>query len=271
MDGARVLIVEDTEEVAEMLVLYLGSRGLKVSVAPDGATALQLAREVLPNLIMLDVGLPDTDGYTLFTQFREFVRTRFIPVLFLTRRNKKADKIAGLQLGADDYITKPFDLDELYLRVQNCINRALREHLTDPHTGLPTGPVAREAVAVARAKPERVAVEFKLKNTSPFLDLYGALAVSDLLRYTALLLNRMLNTFGTPDDFLGQTGEETFVIVSAADKVDYIRKTALERFDADVLQHYNLAERQGANVRTTNSAGQKLIVPALKLEAVTLG
>ena len=271
MNGARVLIVEDTEEVAEMLVLYLGSRGLKVSVAPDGATALQLAREVLPNLIMLDVGLPDTDGYTLFTQFREFVRTRYIPVLFLTRRSKKSDKIAGLQLGADDYITKPFDLDELYLRVQNCLNRALREHLTDPHTGLPTGPVAREEVARARARPERVAVEFRLKHVSEFLDLYGPLALSDLLRYTALLLNRVLNTVGTPDDFVGQTGENVFVVVSAADKIERVRKTILERFDADALQHYNFPERQGAQVKVTTSGGQKLTVPRVQLEAVTLG
>lgn len=268
MDGARVLIVEDTEEVAEMLVLFLGSRGLKVTIAPDGETALRVVREVLPNLIMLDVGLPDTDGYTLFTKFREISRTRYIPVLFLTRRNKKSDKIAGLQLGADDYITKPFDLEELYLRVQNCVNRALRDHLSDPNTGLPTGPIARDEMAKARGQADRATLEFRVQHLSEFRDLYGVLAVTDVLRYTALLLNRELNTHGSPDDFLGQTGDESFVLLTAPSKVEALRKTILEKFDHDAAQHYSLAERQGEKVKVTGPLGQKQVVPLLRLEAV---
>jgi DNA-binding response OmpR family regulator len=268
MDGARVLIVEDTEEVAEMLVLFLGSRGFKVTIAPDGETALKLVREVLPNLIMLDVGLPDTDGYTLFSQFREIGRTRYIPVLFLTRRNKKSDKIAGLQLGADDYITKPFDLEELYLRVQNCVNRALRDHLSDPNTGLPTGPVTREELAKAKGKADRAALEFHLRHLGEFRDLYGALAVADVLRYTALLLNRQLNTLGSPDDFLGQLGEEAFVLLTAPEKIESLRKTVLDRFDHDATQHYSFGERHGDKVKVTGPLGQKRLVPVLRLEAV---
>jgi DNA-binding response OmpR family regulator len=266
MDGARVLIVEDTEEVAEMLVLFLGSRGLKVTIASDGETALKLVREVLPNLIMLDVGLPDTDGYTLFTRFREISRTRYIPVLFLTRRNKKSDKIAGLQLGADDYITKPFDLEELYLRVQNCVNRALRDHLSDPYTGLPTGPIADDELEKARGKADRAKLEFRLQNLSDFRDLYGVLAVADVLRYTALLLNRELNALGSPDDFLGQIGEESFVLLTAPGKVDALRKIILEKFDRDATQHYSFAERQGDKVKVTGPLGQKHVLPILRLD-----
>jgi len=148
MPDARVLVVEDNEEVAEMLVVFFGSRGLKVSVAGDGKTALRQIREWLPTVILLDVGLPDIDGYDLFRKFRQSVRTRYIPVIFLTRRSRKTDRIAGLELGADDFITKPFDLEELFLRAQNAVDRAARENLTDPHTGLPAGEVAREAVDV---------------------------------------------------------------------------------------------------------------------------
>ncbi len=270
MDGARVLIVEDTEEVAEMLVLFLGSRGLKVTVATDGETALKLVREVLPNLIMLDVGLPDTDGYTLFTKFREINRTRYIPVLFLTRRNKKSDKIAGLQLGADDYITKPFDLEELYLRVQNCVTRALRDHLSDPHTGLPTGPIAREELSKIKGRGDRAALEFRLQRLSEFRDLYGSLPVADLLRYTALLLNRILNEHGSPEDFVGQTSEESFVIIAAPEKLDLLRKKILTHFDHDAAQHYSFAERQDDKVKVTGPLGQKRLVPILRLDVKAL-
>ena len=171
MSEARVLVVEDNDEVAEMLVVFFGSRGLKVTTASDGQSALRKIRDALPTLILLDVGLPDIDGYDLFKKFRQSVRTRYIPVIFLTRRSRKTDRIAGLELGADDFITKPFDLEELFLRVQNAVDRAARENLTNPHTGLPAGQVAREAVAVAKKAPNQVVLQFKLRHTGDFRDL----------------------------------------------------------------------------------------------------
>lgn len=269
-DNARVMIVEDNEEVAQMLILFFGSRGLKVSVAPDGETALKLVRESLPNLILMDVGLPDTDGYELFKQIRQSVRTRFIPVIFLTKRGKKSDRLIGLQLGADDFITKPFDLEELYLRVQNSISRAAREHLSDPHTGLPAGKIAREELEKTHTRPNRKAIEFKLHNISDFRDLYGALAGSDLMRYTALLMNRVLNTIGTPDDFLGQTGEEQFVVVCNADKAEQIRKTITDRFNNDAVQHYGLGERMGDKVKVRSPSGRESIVMLVRCDGVIL-
>ncbi len=265
MKPLRLLIVEDNEEVAEMLVLFFGARGLKVTIAPDGESALALIRESLPSLILLDVGLPDTDGYELFKKFRQGVRTRYVPVIFLTRRTRKADRIAGLQLGADDFITKPFDLEELFLRVQNAASRAERENLTDPHTGLPAGQVAREALAAAAGQPGRMVLHFGLRHTSEFRDLYGALAGSDLLRYTALLLNRVLNTAGSPDDFLGQLSEETFVIITGAERADAIRQHVVDRFNNDAVQHYALGERQGEQVKVKDVSGRDVVLPLMSL------
>jgi CheY-like chemotaxis protein len=269
-DDARLLIVEDNDEIAQMLVLFLGSRGYKVTLASDGAAALQSVRDVLPNLILLDVGLPDTNGYELLTRFRQSPRTRYIPAIFLTQRTKKADRLAGLQLGADDFITKPFDLEELYLRVQNAVQRAQRESLNDPMTGLPSGRVAREEVDAARGKAGRAILEFRLRNTGPFRDQYGVLAGADLLRYTALLLNRVLNTLGASDDFLGHTGDETFVIVCAAERGDLIRRTSVERFDNDAVQHYGLGERTGDEVRVRTPTGKLHALPVVRLDAAQI-
>ena len=269
MKSLRLLIVEDNEEVAEMLVLFFGSRGLKVAIAPDGESALALVRESLPSLILLDVGLPDTDGYELFKKFRQGVRTRYIPVIFLTRRTRKADRIAGLQLGADDFITKPFDLEELFLRVQNAASRAERDHLTDPHTGLPSGQVAREALAAASSQTGRRVLTFDLRHTSEFRDQYGALAGSDLLRYTALLLNRVLNTAGSPDDFLGQLNEDTFIIITDAERADAIRQHVVDRFNDDAVQHYALGERQGDRVKVKDVSGRDVVLPLIRLVSRT--
>jgi DNA-binding response OmpR family regulator len=270
MNDARVLIVEDNSEVAEMLVLFLSSRGYKVTVAPDGAAAQELVRESLPNLILLDVGLPDMDGYEVLNKFRESNRTRHIPIIFLTQRSKKIDRLTGLQLGADDFISKPFDLEELFLRVQNAVNRAARENLSDPHTGLPTGQAVREALADARKQRGRTTLEFRLKHMGEFRDLYGSLAGAHLLRYTALTLNRVVNSIGDPQDFLGQMDEETFVVVTGPERVDTIRRTAIERFSNDAVQHYALGERSGDKVKVKDAAGQDRVVPIVQLDAAPL-
>ena len=100
-----------------------------------------MCRRSLPNVIVLDIQLPDIDGYQVCRQLRGNLRTSHIPILFLTQRDERSDKIAGLQLGADDYITKPFDIEELKLRIQNAIGRAQWENLTSPTTGLPSGKI----------------------------------------------------------------------------------------------------------------------------------
>jgi len=271
MSNARLMIVEDNEEVAQMLVLFLGSRGYKVSAAPDGAAARRVVREALPNLILMDVGLPDTDGYELLREFRQSLRTRYIPAIFLTQRNKKSDRLIGLELGADDFITKPFDLEELFLRVQNAVQRATRENLSDPHTGLPTGRVAREEMAAAKAQSDRAVLEFRLRSMSDFRDFYGALAGADLLRYAALMMNRTLNALGAADDFLGQLDENTFIVVTAPEQADLIRRTIVERFNADAVQHYNLGEVIGADkIKVREPSGKEYVLPLVRLDASRL-
>ncbi|MCJ7532431.1 MAG: response regulator [Anaerolineales bacterium] len=98
----------------------------------------------MPNLIILDILLPDKDGYEVCRTMRVSSCTSHIPVIFLTQKDERSDKIQDLELGADDYITKPFDIDELKLRVQNAIARAERESPTDPHSGLPSGKLIEE-------------------------------------------------------------------------------------------------------------------------------
>jgi len=111
-------------------------------------------------------------------------------------------------------------------------------------------------------------LQFKLRHTGDFRDLYGALAGRDLLRYTALLINRVLNTVGAPDDFLGQLSEETFVVITAAERADPIRQHVVDRFNQDAAQHYSLGERVGDRIRVKNSAGQEQMLPLIGLEAL---
>src|SRR5881409_3213174 len=139
MGNARLLIVEDDLDISNMLKIYFTGLGYDVDAAVRGSEALEKTKQALPHLIVLDIMLPDIDGYEVCRTLRTNLRTSHIPVIFLTQKDERSDKLQGLELGADDYITKPFDIEELKLRVQGAIKRSERESLTDPRSGLPAG------------------------------------------------------------------------------------------------------------------------------------
>ncbi|MGB1288642.1 MAG: response regulator, partial [Aggregatilineales bacterium] len=107
----RLLLVEDDFDVAEMLLMYFQSIGYEVFHADTGKEGIEIARTRFPNLILLDVMLPDMDGYDICLHLRKMSLTKFIPTLFLTQKDGRTSKVRGLELGADDYITKPFSLN----------------------------------------------------------------------------------------------------------------------------------------------------------------
>ncbi|MQA89640.1 MAG: response regulator [Gemmatimonas sp.] len=118
----RVLIVEDSPDLAEALQKNLSLDGYEVSLATRAAQALPLVASERPELIILDLGLPDRDGYSVLKELRE--RGNSCPVLILSARNLEADKLEGFRLGADDYVTKPFSVMELLARISALLRRA---------------------------------------------------------------------------------------------------------------------------------------------------
>ncbi|MDA8016950.1 MAG: response regulator transcription factor [Thermoanaerobaculia bacterium] len=119
---SRVLVVEDNADLAYGLRNNLELEGYTVRVAGDGGTGLDLARRWMPDLVVLDLMLPGTDGFRILRELRS--EGRDMPILLLTARGEEADKVRGLKLGADDYVTKPFGLLELLARVEALLRRA---------------------------------------------------------------------------------------------------------------------------------------------------
>ena len=165
---ARILIVEDDFDISNMLRIYFTGQGFDVQVAARGSEALTLTRKQLPQLIVLDIMLPDIDGYEVCRQLRTNMRTGHIPIIFLTQKDERSDKIAGLELGADDYITKPFDIEELKLRVQNAISRAERDKLTDPRSGLPSGRMIEDQLRELMRKEKWAFLDMRINSFDPF-------------------------------------------------------------------------------------------------------
>lgn len=117
----RVLIVEDEPSIARALRMSLAARKFEVDIAPDGRTALDIASRRGPGLVILDLGLPDMDGTEVLLRLRE---RSPVPVLVLSARERQSDKVQALDAGADDYLTKPFGMDELLARVRAALRRA---------------------------------------------------------------------------------------------------------------------------------------------------
>lgn len=117
----KALVIEDDKNIAELLRLYLEKDGFEVSIASDGGTGLRLAGETEPDVILLDIMLPVMDGWQVCKEIR---RSSRVPIIMLTAKGETYDKVSGLEMGADDYVTKPFEVKELIARIHAVMRRA---------------------------------------------------------------------------------------------------------------------------------------------------
>jgi DNA-binding response OmpR family regulator len=266
MSKGRILVVEDDFDISNMLRIYFSGQGYDVQVAPRGGDALALTRQQLPHLIILDIMLPDMDGYAVCKELRTTTRTSHIPIIFLTQRDERSDKIAGLELGADDYITKPFDIEELKLRVQNAIARSERESLTDPRSGLPSGRLIEDQLrSLMRQDREWTYTDLKINSFEPFKEVYGFVAGDEVLKFTALIIGEIVDETGTPDDFIGHPGGDNFVVISFTGRPEELSQRLRNRFDEEIKSHYSFIDREAGYIVVDDGSGGKREVGLMTL------
>jgi DNA-binding response OmpR family regulator len=159
----RILVVDDEPDVLDLVTYNLGQAGFATETAADGAEALRKARSSTPDLILLDLMLPEMDGLEVCKLLRRDTKTSTIPIIMLTARASEIDRIVGLELGADDYVPKPFSPRELVLRVKK---RLEQNTGASSKTSYTFGPllvdVSRHLVSVRGKRVELTATEFKL-------------------------------------------------------------------------------------------------------------
>jgi len=265
MSKARLLIVEDDFDISNMLKIYFTGQGYDVDIAPRGSEALLKTRRNLPHLIVLDIMLPDIDGYEVCRTLRTNTRTSHIPVIFLTQKDERSAKLQGLELGADDYITKPFDIEELKLRVQNAIARAERESLTDPRSGLPSGHLIEEQLRRIIRIDSWALMDIRINHFGPFKEAYGFIAGDDVLRFTAMSLSQLVDAKGTPDDFIGHAGSDNFIIITTEEVSHELKEAIQAKFAEEVLTHYNFMDREQGYITVPDENGEVENVPLMAI------
>ncbi len=151
----EILVVDDDRDVARSIELALRRRGFRVSLAHSGVEALKLLRRCRPHLVILDVVMPGLDGLEVCRRLRADPNTAELPIIFLTARGQDQDRIAGLRAGADDYISKPFNLEELVLRVKAVLRRCCREPSPEQPAKLTAGGLVLDSRKFEVTTPEK--------------------------------------------------------------------------------------------------------------------
>ena len=266
MSEGRILVVEDDFDISNMLQLYFKSQGYEVFVAPRGGVALELTRQKLPNVIVLDIMLPDIDGYEVCRRLRTNLRTSHIPIIFLTQKDERSDKIHGLELGADDYITKPFDVEELRLRVRNTIKSAEIASLTSPSTGLASGRLIEQQIRELMRREDWGIIYIGIKGLDNFNEAYGFVAGEEVLRFVGMLLGDVIDEMGTPDDFIGHIGGDDFLVITRKDLINVLQTEIVKRFDANVGTHYDFMTRMQGYLVLKDDDGEDVQSPLMTLQ-----
>ncbi len=265
MPETRLLLVEDDYDLAEMLVMYFTTQDYQVFHADSGELGIEMARSKYPQVILLDVMMPDIDGYETCRRLRQTSLTRYIPIIFLTQRDERANKVKGLELGADDYVTKPFDVEELRLRIQSVIRRATQESLHEHRTGLPTAALVEEELnRREKAGTDYADLRFVIKGFKAYCDIYGFLAGNEVFAFTARIMREAVSAGGTVDDFIGLLGDE-FVILTGKTTADSLCDTIMKRFADGIKTYYAFSDVEREGLLLNPGTPQEKIAPLMKL------
>ncbi len=217
----RILIIEDNRALVEMLTIFLKEQEYEVLGAYTGREGIRQAQQEQPDLILLDIHLPDINGYDVAQELRTRTRTQHIPIIFLTEARDRVSRLKGLRLGADDYIAKPFDLQELRLRIRNTLDIARRVHQFQVPTHLPALDLLAQALEerMRQGRPWAL-LGLPLQNFKAFRKRYGSLIAEDALRAIGKLLLYIQHQLeGTDDDLVGHLEQDDFAILTEPERL----------------------------------------------------
>ena len=246
-DKSQILIVEDDLDLAEMLNAYFRVQGYEVQTAAWGEDAVRITQEVRPDLVVLDIRLPDIDGYEVCRRLRSHRRTQDVPIIFLTEKRDRVDKLLGLELGVVDYITKPFDIQELRLRVRNTLRRADQVSVSNPVTGLAEGLFVDERlITLLTDDAPWCVLLMSIVGLENFREMYGFVASDDVLRAVSLMMSNAVRDLGSGDDFIGHLAPDDFVIVTDIEHCTAIRERIETRLSQSMEYFYPLKDRDKA-------------------------
>jgi PleD family two-component response regulator len=269
----RVLVIDDNKRNRKLICERLQAEGMTVTEAQTGEEGLRIAVRSIPQAILVTTSLPDVPGVDFARRLRQISRTHHIFLMLIGDEDDRRERLAGLEAGANDFVTKPVDPDLVMLRIRNAIHRANLENSTDPTTGMPAGRRLQEELmrllktseAGGDAPPVWALLRFRIRNLDPFREVYGFVAGDDLLRGTARILAEALARDDVKDDFLGYGGRDDFIIITEQRRAEGLISEVSVQFDAEVGNYYDFLERARGSVEFE---GQTYPLASLRVKKV---
>ncbi len=258
----KILVVEDDLDVAEMLNAYFRVQGYEVFTVNWGEDGVRACQTINPDLVVLDIRLPDIDGYEVARRLRSDRHTQDVPIIFLTEKRDHADRLHGLELGADDYITKPFDVQELRLRVRNALRRASQGSLVNPVSGLPDGAIVDEKLGEVLQKNNWKLLLVSIINIDTFRDAYGFVASDDVMRAISLMIHNAMREVGDADDFVGHLTPTDFVLMISSKNLPALQERVSTRLEQSLDYFYPIKDRDRASKRSDRLVIKVVEVPS---------
>lgn len=236
-----IMVVDDNRLATAMLGDILEQAGYRVLKAESGLEALRLVQQGPIHLVLLDILLPDMDGYEVLRQLRNDTRTYNTPIILISSQQGTAEKVKGFELGADDYITKPFVPAELLARVMAHLRRTSVTQASNPLTGLPGNVTIEEQLSQKTASGDPFAVLYvDLDNFKAYNDAYGFLQGDEMIRMLATVLQQVVKKYGNRDDLVGHIGGDDYVVITTPDNVDTICQQTIFQFESGSKQLYEV-------------------------------
>jgi diguanylate cyclase (GGDEF)-like protein len=257
--GARVLVVEDDEATRGALRALLDDAGYVCDEANDGESAVAAMSGSRFDLVVLDLGLPGMSGADVHRQLRRDPRTRFLPIVFLTAHSDRQVRLAELEAGAEDFITKPYDAEELLARVGAAVRRWSGMRAVNPLSGLPGNPTITEEIESHLARQEEFALLYvDIDRFKEFNDHYGFTRGDCVL---TLLSEILVQVAATDQRFVGHIGGDDFVVLARIEEAEALAKGITRRFDDAIRALYDPGDRARGWIEARDRRGRLRQIP----------
>jgi PleD family two-component response regulator len=249
----RILVAEDELNLRQVLTLQLQNAGYDVIEAADGQVALETAQRVFPDLVLLDVMMPQMDGHEVCRRLRASYVTRHIPIIMLTARGDEDARITGLEGGANDYVTKPWVRKELELRIKNALEWSRQQRSASPLTGLPGNHSINEELKhrISRGTPFAM-LQIDIDFFKSFNDHYGYTRGDQAIQTLARIILDAAQKHIGGDDFVGHIGGDDFVVLNQPQRAERVAEDIIAGFNGAVRQLYDPEDRDRGFIEVPN-------------------
>lgn len=266
MFNKKILVIDDSELIQRMISDILGEVGYEVYSAYSGREGLEKVEKIKPDLIILDIVMPGLSGLDVCRILRADVSNNLTPVIMLTAQVSEDDKLIGLEIGADDYIMKPFNNRELISRVRNTLVRIERNRYANPLTGLCGNIEVQSELSYRLANNYEIAIIYgDLDNFKAFNDVYGFSIGDAAIRLTADVIRDAVQLEGIREDFIGHIGGDDFIVITSWDRYEKICVMIIEDFDKKIYSLYNENDKKNGYITTKNRLGEEKTFPIMTI------